>query len=87
MGIKPGRRFSFSSRASLITSTSLPVWFSNALMQCGNLSLFILKTASILLVASLTACQPAPESVDSTDGEKSQVTLRTAHSNWIEEHF
>ena len=33
------------------------------------------------------ACQPAPESSESTKGVTSQVSLRTAHSNWIEEHF
>ena len=38
----------------------------------------------ILLLSSLTACQPASES---SNGSKSQGTLRTAHSNWIEEHF
>jgi len=42
------------------------------------------NSALILLLSSLTACQPASESSNSS---KSQATLRTAHSNWIEEHF
>ena len=44
-------------------------------------------TISILLLSSLIACQPAPESSENNQGTKSQVSLRTAHSNWIEEHF
>ncbi len=44
-------------------------------------------TISILLLSSLIACQPAPESSENSKGTKSQVALRTAHSNWIEEHF
>ena len=46
---------------------------------------FSLITVSILLLTSLSACQTAPESSESN--KKSQVTLRTAHSTWIEEHF
>ena len=46
-----------------------------------------LKTISIVLLTSSIACQPAPEFSESTNGGRSQVTLRTAHSNWIEEHF
>ncbi len=44
-------------------------------------------TISILLLSSLIACQPAPESSENSKGTKSQVALRTAHSSWIEEHF
>lgn len=43
------------------------------------------NTTLILLLSSLTACQTASES--SSNDSKSQGTLRTAHSNWIEEHF
>ena len=46
-----------------------------------------LKTVSIIWLTGLMACQPAPESNESPNGSTSQVTLRTAHSNWIEEHF
>ena len=42
------------------------------------------NSALILLLSSLTACQPASES---SNGSKSQATLRTAHSSWVEEHF
>ena len=51
------------------------------------MSKFSLKTIPIIFLTGLIACQPAPESSESTNGEKSQVTLRTAHSTWIEEHF
>ncbi len=44
-------------------------------------------TISILLLSSLIACQPAPESSENSKETKSQVALRTAHSSWIEEHF
>ena len=46
-----------------------------------------LKTIPIILLTGLIACQPAPESSESTNGDQSQVALRTAHSSWIEEHF
>ncbi|MGB5634163.1 MAG: glycine betaine/L-proline ABC transporter substrate-binding protein ProX [Waterburya sp.] len=39
------------------------------------------------MLTGLMACQPAPESSESTNSKASQVTLRTAHSTWIEEHF
>ena len=48
---------------------------------------FSLITLSIFLLSSLIACQPAPESAENNQETKSQVSLRTAHSNWIEEHF
>ena len=48
---------------------------------------FSLKTIPILLVTGLIACQPATESPTDSNGSTSQVTLRTAHSSWIEEHF
>ncbi|MEM6612380.1 MAG: glycine betaine/L-proline ABC transporter substrate-binding protein ProX [Cyanobacteria bacterium P01_C01_bin.72] len=44
-----------------------------------------LKIAALVLLASLTACQ-SPSSTNDNP-ESSQVTLRTAHSSWIEEHF
>jgi ABC-type proline/glycine betaine transport system permease subunit/ABC-type proline/glycine betaine transport system substrate-binding protein len=46
-----------------------------------------LKTILILLLVSLVACQPLPDSYKNTNNIASQVKLRTAHSNWIEEHF
>ena len=51
------------------------------------MSKFSLKVIPIIFITGLIACQPAPESSGSTNGAKSQVTLRTAHSSWIEEHF
>lgn len=48
---------------------------------------FSFKAALILLFASLTACQSAPESSTDSQGGLSSVPLRTAHSSWIEEHF
>lgn len=48
---------------------------------------FSFKIVPIIFLTGLMACQPAPESPESTKGTTSQVTLRTAHSNWIEEHF
>ena len=56
-------------------------------MSTKQLPKFSLKAASIILLTSLIACQPAPKSTESTNESKSQVTLRTAHSSWIEEHF
>ena len=41
----------------------------------------------ILLTSFLMACQPTPQSEDKTTESTQKVTLRTAHSNWIEEHF
>lgn len=46
-----------------------------------------LKIASIILLAGITACQSIPQSTTNTDGKPAQVTIRTAHSSWIEEHF
>lgn len=43
------------------------------------------NSALILLLNSLTACQPTLDSAN--NGSKSQGTVRTAHSNWVEEHF
>lgn len=45
------------------------------------------KIVSIILLSSLIACQPTPESSQNTNKSKSPITLRTAHSDWIEEHF
>ena len=45
------------------------------------------KVIPIIFFTGLIACQPAPESSESTNDKPSQVTLRTAHSSWIEEHF
>ena len=56
-------------------------------MFSQQLPKFSLKTASIILLASLVACQSAPQSGTNTNSEPSQVTLRTAHSSWVEEHF
>ena len=56
-------------------------------MSTKQLPKFSLKAASIILLTSLIACQPAPESYETTNGSMSQVYLRTAHSSWIEEHF
>ncbi|MDJ0728890.1 MAG: glycine betaine/L-proline ABC transporter substrate-binding protein ProX [Crocosphaera sp.] len=41
----------------------------------------------ILLTSFLMACQQTPPSPDETTESTEKVTLRTAHSNWIEEHF
>ena len=46
-----------------------------------------LKIVSIILLAGLAACQSTPQSSTNTDGKPSQVTLRPAHSSWVEEHF
>ena len=51
------------------------------------MSKFSLKVIPIIFITGLIACQSAPESSDSTNSAKSQVTLHTAHSSWIEEHF
>ena len=51
------------------------------------MSKFSFKIASILLLTGLIACQPTSNFSDSNNNEPSKVTLRTAHSNWIEEHF
>ena len=48
---------------------------------------FSFKIVPIIFLTGLMACQPAPESSESTKGVTSQVSLRTAHSNWLEEHF
>ncbi|MGK7892936.1 MAG: glycine betaine/L-proline ABC transporter substrate-binding protein ProX [Xenococcus sp. (in: cyanobacteria)] len=48
---------------------------------------FSLKLIPTIFLTGLIACQPAPESSESINGGTSQVTLRTAHSTWIEEHF
>ena len=56
-------------------------------MFITRLSKISLKIASIILLAGVTACQSAPQSTTNVDGKPSQVTLRTAHSSWIEEHF
>ena len=56
-------------------------------MSTKQLPKFSLKAASIILLTSLMACQPAPETSETTNGSMSQVYLRTAHSSWIEEHF
>ena len=41
----------------------------------------------ILLTSFLMACQPTPQAEDKTTESTQKVTVRTAHSNWIEEHF
>ncbi len=41
----------------------------------------------ILLTSFFMACQPTPQSEDKTTKSTQKVTVRTAHSNWIEEHF
>ena len=41
----------------------------------------------ILLTSCLIACQATPPSQDNTSQSTEKITLRTAHSNWIEEHF
>jgi len=56
-------------------------------MIIKQLPKFGLKTALFILLTSLIACQATPESSKSGKGSTSQVTLRTAHSSWIEEHF
>ena len=56
-------------------------------MFINRFSKISLKIASIILVTGLTACQSAPQSSTNTDSKLSQVTLRTAHSSWIDEHF
>ena len=56
-------------------------------MLTKKLPKFSLKTIPIIFLIGLIACQPAPESSTNSNGETSKVTLRTAHSSWIEEHF
>ena len=56
-------------------------------MIAKQVTKFSLKTIPIIFLTGLIACQPAPESSTNTNGATSQVTLRTAHSSWIEEHF
>lgn len=41
----------------------------------------------VLLTSSLIACQTTPPSEDNTSQSTQKVTVRTAHSSWIEEHF
>ncbi len=41
----------------------------------------------ILLTSFVIACQQTPPSEDNTTESTEKVTVRTAHSNWIEEHF
>ena len=41
----------------------------------------------VLLTSLLIACEATPSSQDHTNGSTQKVTLRTAHSSWIEEHF
>ena len=50
-------------------------------------SKFVLATALIILLIGLMACQQSPQSPENPTGAIQKVTLRTAHSNWIEEHF
>ena len=52
-----------------------------------QLTKFSLMTVLLVSLTSLIACQPAPESSENTNGSTGQVTLRTAHSSWVEEHF
>jgi len=54
-------------------------------MFAKQLLKYSFKIAAIALLASLTACQST--SSDNVESEASPVTLRTAHSSWIEEHF
>jgi len=44
-----------------------------------------LKIAAVILLISSVAC--GSRTSNKTEGEPSPVTLRTAHSSWIEEHF
>ncbi len=46
-----------------------------------------LKIAAIFLLTGIFACESAPQSTESGSESTSQVTLRTAHSSWVEEHF
>lgn len=55
--------------------------FVKQLSQCG------FNIISVILLSSLFACQSTAPSSTNTSDEPSQVTLRTAHSSWIEEHF
>ncbi len=48
---------------------------------------FSLKTVSIILLTGLMACQQTPQSNAPSTESSQKVTLRTAHSTWIEEHF
>ncbi|MEM9274265.1 MAG: glycine betaine/L-proline ABC transporter substrate-binding protein ProX [Cyanobacteria bacterium P01_F01_bin.143] len=57
-------------------------------MSIEQLLNFRFRILSFLLLAGLIACQATPESSNkSENGSETQVTLRTAHSSWIEEHF
>ncbi len=56
-------------------------------MIIKTFSKFALKTILILSFACLTACQQGSQSPENTTESNQKVTLRTAHSNWIEEHF
>ncbi|MGK7876638.1 MAG: glycine betaine/L-proline ABC transporter substrate-binding protein ProX [Xenococcaceae cyanobacterium] len=47
----------------------------------------ILVTALAALLTGLIACQPAPQSTENNRSPGQGVSIRSAHSNWIEEYF
>ena len=57
------------------------------MMSITPLSKFYFKIAAIFLLANIIACESTPQSSDNENKSTSQITLRTAHSSWIEEHF
>jgi len=56
-------------------------------MPIKRLSEHSLKIAASVLLVGSTACRSTSPSSSNTTYKPSQVTLTTAHSSWIEEHF
>ena len=46
-----------------------------------------LLTALGAVLTSLIACQPASNSTDNDTSPGQEISIRSAHSNWIEEQF